>query len=114
MSLPKPDFLHPAMRHLADDRDVVVDPHAAGSDLAGGAQGAVDVAGPGRGGQPVRGVVGQRDGLVVGVERAGATSTGPKTSSRTTSLSGGGVGDQGRARSSEPRGEVAAGDLRRR
>ena len=30
--------------------------------------GPVDVAGPGRGGQPVGGVVGQRDALVVGVE----------------------------------------------
>ena len=36
MSLPKPDCTVPAVRHLADDRDVVVDPDAARPDLAGG------------------------------------------------------------------------------
>ena len=58
-----------AVRHLADDRDVVVDPHAAGPDLAGGAAGAVGVAGPGGGGEAERRVVGQADRLVVVVER---------------------------------------------
>ena len=33
MSLPKPDCLHVAVRHLADDRDVVVDPDATRADL---------------------------------------------------------------------------------
>ena len=69
MSLPKPDGLVAPVRHLADDRDVVVDPDAAGLDLPGGPRDAEDVAGPDRGGQPVRRVVGQRDRLVVGVER---------------------------------------------
>ena len=57
------------MRHLADDRDVVVDPYAARVDLTRGTVSSDDVAGPDRGGQPVRGVVGQVDRLVVGVER---------------------------------------------
>src|SRR5262245_6915798 len=35
-----------AVRHLADDRDVIVDPHAAGVDLARRALGAVHVARP--------------------------------------------------------------------
>ena len=67
--LAEADGLVAAVRHLADDRDVVVDPDAAGPDLAGGPQRAEDVAGPGRGRQAVRRVVGQRDALVVGVER---------------------------------------------
>src|SRR3954469_13492099 len=42
-----------AVRHLADDRDVVVDPHASGVDLAGRTLCAVHVTGPRRGGQSV-------------------------------------------------------------
>ena len=71
MSLPKPDSIHPAVRHLPDDRDMVVDPDAAGADLAGRPERAVDAAGPRGRGQPVRGVVGQLDRLVVGTERVG-------------------------------------------
>ncbi len=37
MSWPKPGRLVPAVGHLADDQDVVVDPHTARLDLAGGA-----------------------------------------------------------------------------
>src|SRR5690606_38777037 len=58
-----------AVRHLADDRDVVVDPHAPRLDLARGPSRPVHVPAPGGGGEPVGGVVGQREALVVAVER---------------------------------------------
>ena len=50
------------MRHLADDRDVVVDPNASRADLARGAQRTEDIARPRRGSQPERCVVGQLAG----------------------------------------------------
>ena len=56
------------MRHLGDDRDVVVDPHAPGRDLTAGPLGAERVGGPGRGGQSEGDIVGKGNALVVGVE----------------------------------------------
>ena len=58
-----------AERHLGADRAVRVDPHRARADRPRGAQRARHVAGPHAGAQPVPRVVGQRDRLVLGVER---------------------------------------------
>src|SRR3954454_5197314 len=57
-----------AVRHLADERDVVVDPHAAEAQPVGDAQRAADVTGPHRGGQAVWRAVGPGDGLVLVAE----------------------------------------------
>src|SRR5947208_14970705 len=54
-----------AVRHLRDQRDVVVDPHGPELELARRIQGAAHVARPDRRGQAVLDVVGPRDGLVV-------------------------------------------------
>ncbi len=53
------------MRHLARQRDVVVDPHAPEPQPVGDAQRPADVAGPDRRRQSVRRAVGPRDGLVL-------------------------------------------------
>ena len=69
MSLPKPGRADPAVRHLADDRDVVVDPYAAGVDLARRALRPVHITRPGRSRQTERGVVGLPQRVVVVGER---------------------------------------------
>src|SRR4051812_25901447 len=62
-------LLEAAVRHLGDQRDVVVDPHAAEAQGGADAQGPADVAGPDRAGQAVGRPVGPRDGLVLVAER---------------------------------------------
>src|SRR5918996_3471146 len=58
-------LLAAAVRHLRDERDVVVDPDGAELELAGRVEGAADVASPDGGGEPVGDVVGPGDRLVV-------------------------------------------------
>ena len=61
-------LLEAAVGHLGDERDVVVDPHAAEAQRLGDAQRAADVARPHRGGEAVAGRVGPRDRLLLVAE----------------------------------------------
>src|SRR5436309_2988514 len=58
-------LLEAAMGHLGDERDVVVDPHAAEAQRFGYAQRTSDIAGPHRGGQAVARRVGPGDRLLL-------------------------------------------------
>ena len=60
-----------AVRHLADDRDVVVDPDATGLDRLHATHRAEDVSRPHRCRQPVAGVVREGKALLLGVEGQG-------------------------------------------
>src|SRR3954451_4292316 len=64
-----PGLLVAAVGHLAGERDVVVDPHAAEPQPVGDPQGAADVPGPDARGQAVRSPVGPGHGLVLVGER---------------------------------------------
>src|SRR5690606_33964163 len=55
--------LHAAVRHLADQHEMRVDPGAAVLQARGQAVGAADITGPHRRGQAVVGVVGEGEGL---------------------------------------------------
>src|SRR5271165_3170815 len=61
-------LLEPAVRHLGDERDVVVDPHAAEAQRPGDAQSAADVTRPHRGREPVARGVGPCDRLLLVAE----------------------------------------------
>ena len=61
-------LLGPAERELGADLHVAVHPHVAGSNVADHALRTAEVAGPNSGGQAVTTVVGDGDGLVLGVE----------------------------------------------